>query len=95
MMANTLIPFEERTYSPQDVERVDARRRRGQLFLVIGFQCLIVSALLTLWSGQDFTYSPGWMHPVGYWNILTFTLSAVFLLTGIRLRRGSNEFISY
>lgn len=94
-MANTLIPFEERSLTPQDVERLDARRRRGQLFLVIGFQCLIISTLLTIWSGQDFTYSPGLHHPVGYWNIVTFMLAAIFLGYGISLRRGSNEFISY
>lgn len=94
-MANNLIPYEERTLTPQDVERLDRRRRRGQLFLVIGFQCLIISTLLTLWSGQDFTYSPGMSHLVGYWNIVTFTLAAIFLGYGIALRRGSNEFISY
>jgi len=94
-MANTTIPAEERSLTPEQVEQLDRRRRRGQLFLVIGFQCLIVSTLLTLWSGQDATYSPGWAHPVLYWNALTFTLSAIFLIAGVSLKRGSNEFISY
>lgn len=94
-MANMLIPAHERNLTPEEVEVLDRRRRRGQLFLVIGFQCAIVATLLTLWSGQDFTYSPGWMHPVGYWNIITGTLSVLFLLSGMHLRRGSTEFISY
>jgi hypothetical protein len=94
-MANMLIPAAERNLTPQEVEQLDARRRRGQLFLVISFQCIIVSALLTLWSGQDLTYSPGWVHPMFYWNAVTAFLAVVFGLNGIRLRRGSNEFLSY
>ena len=94
-MANTLLPVYERTLTPDEVESLDRRRRRGQLFLVVGVQCLLISILLTLWSGQDLTYSPGWIHPVAYWNALTFLLALGFLSTGIGLRRGSNEFISY
>jgi hypothetical protein len=94
-MANTLIPIEERNLTPDEVELLDKRRRRGQLFLVLGLQCLLVSCLLLLFSGQDATYSPGWVHPMVYWNITTFTLSMVFLATGVSLKRGSNEFISY
>jgi hypothetical protein len=95
MMANTLIPIEERSLTPEEVARLDRRRRRGQLFLVIGFQCLIVSTLLLLWSGQDATYSPGWARPMVYWDLTTFTLACIFLLTGISMKRGSNEFFSY
>jgi hypothetical protein len=94
-MANTLLPIEERNLTPDEVERLDKRRRRGQLFLVLCFQSLIVSTLLTLWSGQDLTLSPGWTHPVVYWNAITFTAALVFGIMGIRLKRGSNEFISY
>jgi hypothetical protein len=94
-MANTLLPIEERNLTPDEVELLDKRRRRGQLFLVIGFQCLIVFSLVTLWAGQDFTLSPGWAHPMVYWDAITGGLSLIFLLAGIRLRRGSNEFISY
>ena len=94
-MANTLLPLDERNLTPDEVALLDKRRRRGQLFLVICYQCIIVSTLLLLWSGQDLTYSPGWMHPVAYWNMITGTLAVVFGLAGIRLRRGSNEFISY
>ena len=94
-MPNTLIPVEERSLTPVQVELMDRRRRRGQLFLVIGFQCLIVATLLLIWSGQDATYSPGWARPMVYWNAITGFLAVVFLLSGLALRRGSNEFLSY
>ena len=94
-MANTLIPIEERSLTPQQVEALDRRRRRGHLFLVLCFQCLIVATLVTLWSGQDLTYSPGWVRPMFYWNTVLFLLATVFGVAGVRLRRGSNEFLSY
>lgn len=94
-MANTLIPVEERSLTPDEVDALDRRRRRGQLFLVIGFQCTIVFTLVTIWAGQDATYSPGWARPMVYWDAVTFVLACIFFLAGIRLRRGSNEFISY
>ncbi len=94
-MANTMIPVEERTLTPEQVEALDRRRRRGQLFLVLCVQCLIVATLVTLWAGQDLTYSPGWIMPMAYWDGLLFLLSAIFAVAGIRLRRGSTEFLSY
>ncbi len=94
-MANTLIPVEERSLTPDQVDRLDARRRRGQLFLVICFQCLIVAVLLLIWSGQDATYSPGLHRPMLLWNFITFALAFFFGIAGLRLRRGSNEFLSY
>jgi hypothetical protein len=94
-LANTLIPIEERSLTPQQVEALDRRRRRGHLFLVLCFQCLIVATLVTLWSGQDLTYSPGWVRPMFYWNTVLFLLATVFGVAGVRLRRGSNEFLSY
>jgi hypothetical protein len=94
-MANTILPIEERTLTPLEVELLDKRRRRGQLFLVIGLQTLLISCLLLLFSGQDATYSPGWIHPMLYWNIVVFAISMVFLALGVNLKRGSNEFISY
>ena len=94
-MPNTLIPIEERTLTPQQVEILDRRRRRGQLLLVLCFQCIIVGTLVTLWAGQDATYSPGWARPMVYWDALLFVLAIVFGLAGIRLRRGSTEFLSY
>jgi hypothetical protein len=94
-MANNLIPLGERNLTPDQVELLDRRRRRGQLFLVICFQCIIVSVLMTIWSGQDATYSPGWARPMVYWNAITVVLAIFFGLAGLRLRRGSTEFLSY
>lgn len=94
-MPNFNIPAAERSLSPDEVAALDRRRRRGQLFLVIGFQTLIIATLVTLWSGQDATYSPGWAHPMVYWDAILFTLSAIFLVNGIRLRRGMHPFNSY
>jgi hypothetical protein len=94
-MANTLIPVEERNLTPDEVERLDRRRRRGQLFLVLCLQTLIIGTLVTLWSGQDWTLSPGWIKPMVFWDTIMFTAALTFGLTGIRLKRGSNEFLSY
>jgi hypothetical protein len=94
-MANTLLPLEERNLTPDQVEELDKRRRRGQLCLTICYQCLIVGTLVTLWAGQDWTLSPGWTKPMVYWDAVTFTGAIVFGLMGVRLRRGSTEFLSY
>ena len=94
-MANMLIPAEERFLSPDEVEALDRRRRRGHTLLVIGWQTLIIAIVLTLWSGQDLTYSPGWAHPVFYWDALVSLVSLVCFVRGIALRRGLNEFFSY
>ena len=94
-MANTLIPIEERNLTPDEVDLLDRRRRRGQMFLVLCFQCLIVGSLVTLWAGQDFTLSPGWSHPMVYWDALMFGAALVFGILGVHLRRGSTEFLSY
>ena len=94
-MANTLLPPDERNLTPEEVVALDRRRRRGQLYLVISGLCLIVATLVTLWSGQDLTYSPGWARPMFYWNVVMGLGFLVFLIAGLRLRRGSTEFISY
>ncbi|HEX3572816.1 MAG TPA: hypothetical protein VHU44_18510 [Acidobacteriaceae bacterium] len=94
-MANVLIPVEERHLTPDEVQVLDRRRRRGQLMLVLCGQCLIVGTLVTLWSGQDATYSPGWARPMVYWDTILFVLAFVFFVAGVALRRGANEFLSY
>jgi hypothetical protein len=94
-MANHLIPAEERNLTPEEVEALDRRRRRGQLFLVLCFQFIIVGTLVTLWAGQDLAYSPGFARPMFYWDAILFTLAAIFGVAGVRLRRGSTEFLSY
>ena len=94
-MANMLIPVAERHLTPEEVEALDRRRRRGQLMLVLCGQCLLVAVLVTCWSGQDWTYSPGWAMPMVYWDALLFVLSLVFFVAGVALRRGTDEFLSY
>ena len=94
-MANMLIPVEERHLTPAQVDQIDRRRRRGQLLLVVGYQTCIVGTIVTMWSGQDFTYSPGWVHPLGYWNVFLYLVAIVCFVAGIRLRRGMTEFFSY
>lgn len=94
-MANTLLLPEERTLTPEQVALIDRRRRRGQLLIVMGFQFAIVATLVTLWAGQDATYSPGWARPMVYWDAILWTASLVSFVVGLRLRRGLNEFFSY
>ncbi len=94
-MPNTLIPAVERTLTPEEVEALDRRRRRGQLFLVICVQCIIVGLIVSLWAGQDATYSPGWHRPMVLWDAVMFGLAFVFGVAGVSLRRGNYEFTSY
>lgn len=94
-MPNPVLPVAERTLTPAEVEVLDRRRRQGQVFLVIGGQGLILGFLVTMWSGQDWTYSPGWAKPMVYWDALLFLIAIVFITAGIRMRRGVNEFFSY
>jgi hypothetical protein len=91
-MANMLLPPEERNLTPDQVESLDKRRRRGHLFIVLCFQTGIIATLLTVWAGQDLTYSPGWIHPMAYYCAALFALSAFFAISGLRLRRGHPEF---
>ena len=92
---NPVLAVEERTLTPQEVQALDHRRRKGQLFLVMGGQFLLISILMTLWTGQDLTYSPGWVHPMAYWDLLLFVISMILITRGIAMRRGLNEFFSY
>lgn len=94
-MANPLIPADERNLAPEDVARLDRRRRRGHLLLVLGFQFTLVATLLLLFSGQDATYSPGLAHPMLYWNLIAALAAVICFVVGLRLRRGMNEFFSY
>ena len=94
-MANLRIPAEERNLTPEQVEVLDARRRRGQLSLVIGLQALVVTAILSLWVGQDLTYSPGFHRPIFFWACITGGLSVFCFLYGLAIRGGKHEFMSY
>lgn len=91
-MANTLIPVEERNLSPDEVDMLDKRRRRGLMFWVISVEFAIISSVLLLWTGQDGTYAPGWAHPMDYYFILTVAICVVCGVIGMVLRRGAPEF---
>jgi hypothetical protein len=92
-MANLSIPIEERNLTPDQVERLDNRRRWGLTCQVLGGQFIFFAVLLTVWSGQDATYSPGWVHPMLYYNILAAILAVVFFGYGTHLKRGNLDFL--
>jgi hypothetical protein len=92
-MANLNIPPTERNLTPDQVEKLDNRRRWGLTCQVLAGQFLFFAVLITVWSGQDATYSPGWVHPMLYLNILTFVLAVVFGIYGTSLKRGSLDFV--
>jgi hypothetical protein len=91
-MANTLLPLEERNLIPNQVERLDKRRNRGLMLMVVSGQFGIISTVLLLWLVQDLTYAPGWAHPVAYYFAFSLVVSGLAGLTGAYLRRGAPEF---
>jgi hypothetical protein len=91
-MANTLIPVSEHAASPDEIEAIDKRRRWGLTFQVISGQFAFFAVLLTLWSGQDVTYSPHLIHPMFYYNVLAGVLAVIFGVYGTYLKRGAQEF---
>lgn len=91
-MANTLLPIEERNLTPNQVARLDKRRSRGFLLMVISGQFAIITVVLLLWLVQDLTYSPGWAHPVAYYFAITVLISGITGSTGAYMRRGAPEF---
>ena len=91
-MANELIPVSERNATPDEIEAIDKRRRWGLAYQVISGQFAFFAVLLTLWSGQDATYSPAGIHPMLYFNLLAFAAAAAFGLYGTYLKRGAQEF---
>jgi apolipoprotein N-acyltransferase len=88
-MANSLLPLEERSLTPDQVEALDKRRDLGHTFLVIAGQFAVMAAILLLWVGQDLTYSPGWLHPMAFYLVIALALIGFFGLTGLVLRRGT------
>jgi hypothetical protein len=91
-MANTLLPIEERSLTPNQVERLDKRRSRGFMLMVISGQFGIITTVLLLWLVQDLTYAPGWAHPVAYYFAFALMVSALTGMAGAYLRRGAPEF---
>ncbi|HVC47347.1 MAG TPA: hypothetical protein VND90_08875 [Terracidiphilus sp.] len=88
-MANFLLPPEERSLTPDQVEALDKRRDLGHLFLVIAGQFSVIATVLLLWVGQDLQYSPGWAHPMAYYFFLSIAIILVFGISGIILRQGT------
>jgi hypothetical protein len=91
-MSNMLLPPEERDLTPDQVVRLDQRRFRGLMLQVMGGIFGIMATLLTVWAGQDFTYGPGWIHPMGYYMIFAGIMSIICITVGTALRRGTPEF---
>jgi hypothetical protein len=87
-MANMHIPEAERNLTPAQVAALDKRRQWGLAFQVIAGQFAFFAVLLLLWTGQDLQYSPGWLHPMFYFNLLAAVVAVVFGLYGTYLRRG-------
>jgi hypothetical protein len=87
-MANLNIPMEERNLTPDQVTALDKRRQWGLAFQVISGQFAFFAVLLLLWSGQDLQYSPGWVHPMFYYNVLCGLMAVIFGIYGTYLRRG-------
>ncbi|MBW4025986.1 hypothetical protein [Acidipila rosea] len=91
-MANMLIPAEERNMTPNQVEALEKRRQWGLNYQVIAGQFFFFAVLLTLWSGQDATYSPGWVHPMFYYNVFAVLAGLVCATYGTYLKRGKPTF---
>jgi len=88
-MENPLLPPEERSLTPDQVESLDKRRDLGHTFLVIAGQFATIAVILLLWVGQDLKYSPGWAHPMAYYFAIALVLVACFGIAGLFLRRGT------
>lgn len=87
-MPNMLIPAEERSLTPNQVEALDKRRDLGHTFLVIAGQFAVIATVLLLWTGQDLQYSPGWDHPMAYYFFFALLMIAIFGVIGLVLRKG-------
>ena len=91
-MANMLIPAEERNLTPDQVEELDKRRTWGLTLQVIAGLLAIIGVILWLWVGQDLTYSPGWIRPMFYYDVIVWVAAIILIGVGSALRRGAPEF---
>ncbi len=87
-MANTSLPLAERNLTPSQVATLDRRREWGLTLQVIAGQFAVIATLLTLWVGQDLTYSPGWAHPMAYYFAIAVGIVFVCGTAGTLMRRG-------
>ena len=88
-MANPLLPPEERNLTPEQVEAIDKRRDWGLTLQVIAGQFAVIATLLSLWIGQDLTYSPGWAHPMAYYMAVAVGIVLVCGTAGTVMRQGT------
>ena len=88
-MANTSLPPEERNLTPDQVEALDKRRDWGLTLQVIAGQFAVICVVLSLWVGQDLTYSPGWAHPMAYYMAVALSIVLVCGTVGTIMRRGT------
>jgi len=88
-MANNLLPPEERNLTPDQVEALDKRREWGLTLQVIAGQFAVICILLSLWVGQDLTYSPGWAHPMAYYMAIAIGIVIACGGIGTVMRRGT------
>ena len=88
-MANTSLPPEERNLTPDQVEALDKRRDWGLTLQVIAGQFTVICVVLSLWVGQDLTYSPGWAHPMAYYMAVALSIVLVCGTVGTIMRRGT------
>lgn len=88
-MANTSLPLAERNLNPDQVEALDKRRDWGLTLQVIAGQFAVVCIVLSLWVGQDLTYSPGWAHPMAYYMAVAIGIVLVCGGVGTVMRRGT------
>jgi hypothetical protein len=88
-MPNTLLPLAERNLTPQQVEALDKRRDWGLTLQVIAGQFAVICVILSLWVGQDLTYSPGWAHPMAYYFAIALAIVLVCGGVGTAMRSGT------
>jgi hypothetical protein len=91
-MANLSIPPEERNMTPQQVDALELRRRKGALLLTIAGQFTVISVLLCLWAGSDLVWSPGLAKPMVIYLLIAVTIVLVAGVSGAVMRRGTPEF---
>ena len=78
-MPNMSLPPEERNLTPNQVEALDQRRRRGTLLLTLAGMFGIIAVLLTCWVGQDLQYAPGFSRPMTYYFVVACGIVVVTL----------------
>lgn len=90
-MPNMSLPPEERNLTPDQVEALEFRRRRGSLLLTLAGMFTIIAVVLTCWVAQDMEYAPGFSRPMTYYFVIACVIIVVTLIGGLYMRRGNPE----